>query len=422
MGCHSLGVERKEATLSLGLPVHLVPQHVRRALARAAHVVALVCIVAGALVTVSLQSQLPSRVLWPALIAFGIMVAALWYVDRERTVVSALAYLAVGSICVYWVTLIAMTQFPGETRSDTFVLSMAKVAVIMVGGVGAGALSGTVWTAAGGLLAGVGTAAATWQTGGGFMVDATAVAAVFLFIVVQLGLEFGRNRRRSAQPSLHRAARDEQLSAMRYRIEAKAAAVMHDTVLNHLAAIATATDGPLAPALREQMERDLEVLVGEEWLLDAESGTHDEARTEWMQSRLYRAVEDVRVLGLNVQVSGELSAVSRLGVERSTAVALATKQCLVNVLKHAGTDRAELVVYGSEREVSVMVIDAGKGFSEAETGADRLGLRQSVRRRIENVGGTVQVWSTPGRGTSVMIRVPALEPEVVVGGGVADEQ
>ena len=54
-----------------------------------------------------------------------------------------------------------------------------------------------------------------------------------------------------------------------------------------------------------------------------------------------------------------------------------------------------------------MVIDAGKGFFEAETGADRLGLRQSVRRRIENVGGTVRVWSTPGRGTSVMIRVPA---------------
>jgi signal transduction histidine kinase len=56
-----------------------------------------------------------------------------------------------------------------------------------------------------------------------------------------------------------------------------------------------------------------------------------------------------------------------------------------------------------------MVIDTGKGFSEEETGSDRLGLRQSVRRRIEAVGGTVQVWSTPGKGTSVMIRVPAGE-------------
>lgn len=201
---------------------------------------------------------------------------------------------------------------------------------------------------------------------------------------------------------------------MRYRIEAKAAAVMHDTVLNHLAAIGAAPDGPLNPSLRDQVERDLQVLIGEEWLLDADTDTREDARAEWVQSRLFKAVDEARELGLLVEVSGELSAVSRLGAERSGAVAQAAKQCLVNVLKHAGTDRAEVVVYGSEREVSVMIIDAGKGFSEDEMGADRLGLRQSVRRRIENVGGTVQVWSTPGRGTSVMIRVPALAPEVVV--------
>ena len=400
--------------MSIGLPVHLVPHHVRRGLSRAAHVVALVCISSGFLVTVSLQSQLPNRVLWPVLIAFGVMLAALWFVDRSRTVLFSVVYLAVGAVCVYWITLIAMTQFPGETRSDTFVLSMAKVAVIMVGGAGVSTLSGVLWSVGGFAVAGVATALASWQTGGGFAFDFTAIAAAVIVIALQLGLAVGRSARRNAQPSLHRAARDEQLSAMRYRIEAKAAAVMHDTVLNHLAAIAAAGDGPINPALRSQVERDLEVLIGEEWLLDADPGAHDGARTEWMQSRLFRAVDDVRQLGLDVQVSGELAAVSRLGVERSTAVALAAKQCLVNVLKHAGTDRAELVVYGSEREVSVMVIDAGAGFSEAETGSDRLGLRQSVRRRIENVGGTVQVWSTPGRGTSVMIRVPALEPEVVV--------
>lgn len=405
--------------MSLGLPVHLVPHRLRRALNRAQHVVALVCIISGALVTLSLQSQLPSRVLWPALIAFGVMGGALWFVDRKRTLFSSLAYLVVGSVCVYWITLIAMTQFSSDTRSDTFALSMAKVAVVMVGGAGVSAISGIAWNLSGFAFAGLATAVASWQTGGGFAFDLTAIAAIALIIALQIGLEMGRTARSNAQPSLHRAARDEQLSAMRYRIEAKAAAVMHDTVLNHLAAIAIAADGPLNPVLRTQVERDLEVLVGEEWLLDAEPGTHDEARIEWMQSRLYRAVDDMRVLGLDVQVSGELSAVSRLGAERSAAVALATKQCLVNVLKHAGTDRAELVVYGSEREISVMIIDAGRGFSESETGSDRLGLRQSVRRRIENVGGTVQVWSTPGRGTSVMIRVPALAPEVVVRGSDA---
>jgi signal transduction histidine kinase len=65
-----------------------------------------------------------------------------------------------------------------------------------------------------------------------------------------------------------------------------------------------------------------------------------------------------------------------------------------------------------------MVVDTGKGFTEAETGIDRLGLRNSVRRRIEAVEGTVQVWSTPGRGTSIMIRVP-VETDVEVDDGEA---
>jgi signal transduction histidine kinase len=55
-----------------------------------------------------------------------------------------------------------------------------------------------------------------------------------------------------------------------------------------------------------------------------------------------------------------------------------------------------------------MVIDAGRGFSEHLVGSDRLGLRQSVRRRIESVSGEVRLWSTPGHGTSVLIQVPAL--------------
>src|SRR3954471_12546838 len=135
--------------MSLGLPGHLVPFHVRRGLSRAAHVVALVCILSGTLVSVSLQSQLPNRVLWPALIAFGVMLAALWFVDRTPTMASSVVYLAVGTVCVYWITLIAMTQFPGETRSDTFVLSMAKVALIMVGGAGVSTLSGILWALSG---------------------------------------------------------------------------------------------------------------------------------------------------------------------------------------------------------------------------------------------------------------------------------
>jgi hypothetical protein len=396
----------KDGIVSLGLPVHLVPHHVRRASAKAAHAVALVCILIGVFAVIAIQSQLPDRILWPALIAFALMLVALWQVDRHRTPIYSAAYLLVGSACVYWISVVAMSEFPGAQLSDNFVLSMSKVALVMVGGAGVRTLTAIGWSVGGALVAGFATFVAARQTGSVFVIDGTAIAAVCLFAAAQVGLTLTRMRGRSAQPNLHRAARDEQLSAMRYRIEVKAAAVMHDTVLNHLAAIATAPVGEIQQSLRGQIDRDLEVLVGEEWLLDAEGAHDQQTHADWRTSPLFKAVEESRQLGLEVDVSGDLAAVSRLGLERATAVALACKQCLVNVSRHAGTDRAELVVYGSDREVSVMVIDTGKGFSEEETGSDRLGLRQSVRRRIENVGGSVQVWSTPGKGTSVMIRVP----------------
>jgi signal transduction histidine kinase len=109
-----------------------------------------------------------------------------------------------------------------------------------------------------------------------------------------------------------------------------------------------------------------------------------------------------------------------LDAERDTAAGLAVKQCLVNVLRHAQVEHAEVVIIGAEQEISIMVIDSGRGFSEEHVGVDRLGLRQSVRRRIESVGGGVKLWSTPGRGTSIMLRLPAssvsTEPATVPNG------
>jgi signal transduction histidine kinase len=380
---------------------------VRRAYTKAVHAVALVCLLIAMFAVVAVQAEYHDRVLWPALIAYGVMLASLWALDRNRSGFYAGAYLVIGAACIYWISIVAMTQFPGRAMSDTFVLSMAKVALVMVGGVGVRMLTAIAWSAGGLVVAGAATSIATRQTGSTFVLDATPICAFVLIVLLQVGLSLSRTRSRVAQPSLHRAERDEHLSAMRYRIELKAAAVMHDTVLNHLAAIANARDGELDPALRDQIDRDLEVLVGEEWLLDTEGAADQHTHVEWRSSRLFRAVEEARELGLSVEVSGDVAAVSRFTPERSVAVALAIKQCLVNVLKHADTDSAELVVYGTDDDVSLMVIDTGKGFSETDLGPDRLGLRQSVRRRIENVGGSVQVWSTPGKGTSVMIRVPA---------------
>ena len=236
-----------------------------------------------------------------------------------------------------------------------------------------------------------------------------------VLIILLLIVTLSQNGVRRLQSDLHRAARDDEFANLRYGIEATSAAVMHDTVLGHLAAIANAPYGAMSDQLQRVIKRDLEVLVGEEWLSTASADADVNSRTDWQNTPLLTAITEARALGLAVEITGDLPALTRMDPQGAAALGPAVKQCLVNVINHSGTMQAEVAIFGSSNEVSVLVVDAGKGFDEAETGADRLGLRQSVRRRVELVSGTVQVWSTPGLGTSVMIRVPTAQSETLAG-------
>ena len=398
--------------MSLGLLGHLAPHSESRAFARASHVIALSCLVAAELLLAGLQQARPGTILWPSMIALLPIFAALWLVEHYRTWFFSVAYLIVGAASMYWFVLAGTSQFPGEATTDSYALTLPKIALIMVGGSGLGAWRVVGWSTLG-LAAGEGaTLLAAAQTGAHIVPDITALAVYAIAAVLLALIGINRARVQRAKPSLQRAARDEHLSDIRHRIELRAAAMLHDTILNHLAAVAAAPDGELRADLRRRIGRDLEVLVGEEWLVDGDTAEDVTESADWIASKLFRAIDEARDLGLQVALTGDHNAVARLDTTRQNAVALAVKQCLVNVIKHAGTDSAEVVVYGAEREVSVMIIDGGKGFSERETSVDRLGLRQSVRKRIETVGGTVQVWSTPGTGTSILIRLPATDAAI----------
>jgi signal transduction histidine kinase len=235
------------------------------------------------------------------------------------------------------------------------------------------------------------------------------VAAFTLFVGV-LGLRImsliASERNARVQQRLDRAAQDEELFLVREGVELRASALLHDTVLNNLAAISSSPAGPPSGQLRKGVQHDIEMLVREDWWGEAAKSVNATSSAEWQFSALNASIELMRDMGLAVDVTGDIEVIERLSVEQSATVALAVHQCLVNVMKHAETGKAELVLAESDQEVSVMVVDGGRGFVLANSHGDRLGLRQSVRRRIEAVGGSVRVWSTPGRGTSIVIRIP----------------
>ncbi|TBN55423.1 ATP-binding protein [Glaciihabitans arcticus] len=392
--------------MSLGFPIHLASHGVSWAYARACHVTAAVCLLLTIASTLLLQTAYPERLLWPTTLALLPMLAMLWLLAWRPSLAATVGYLLIGSASIFWFVLASSQLYPTATTTDTFIFTLPKVALILIGGVGSGVLPAAGWMFAAFVFGGFATVLGAMPSGMPARLDGTTIIVVALLGIVLALIAAGRTRVLAAGPGLYRAARDEHLSTVRQSLEIRAAAMLHDTVLGNLAAIAEAGDEQLPRKLREQIERDLSALVGEEWLLGhGESAA--ETSTVWTTSRLAKVIDEIGARGLTIDVSGDLSALSRLAVDGATAVALAVRQCLVNVVDHAGTDRAEVVLYGSESDVSVMVVDAGVGFVIGETGSDRLGLRHSVRSRIEGVGGSVQLWSTPGRGTSVLIRVPA---------------
>ncbi|WP_426506609.1 MacS family sensor histidine kinase [Dactylosporangium sp. McL0621] len=95
----------------------------------------------------------------------------------------------------------------------------------------------------------------------------------------------------------------------------------------------------------------------------------------------------------------------------STELTAAVQAALDNVHRHAGPTAHAWVLLEDEGDaVRVTVRDDGVGFTPdrlteaAEAG--RLGVAQSMRGRIADLGGTTEIYSRPGRGTEVEFYVP----------------
>lgn len=392
----------------VGLPAHLAPAVMGDSVSRACHAIAATVLAAASVLLIVNQFVSPETLLWPALLSLVPMLVLLVVVARARTTSAHLAYLIVGSAALFWYAVTLVAQVPAVQASDAFSMSLPKIALIMVGSTVVGPRRGLLWSAAGFVLGELTTQLATWQAGGSLRLDVTTLLAFVLVATITGYAEAARGRARRAQPRLHRAALEQQLQGIRLDIERQAAALVHDTVLGHLAAISAASPGELPAATARVMAVDLETLGGGEWLAPP-PGTAPEAVAAvdgWERSRLHDVVSRARATGLDVVTTGDVSAVSRLAPAAAEALGLAVGQCLVNVARHSGTDRAEVVVYGDGSELAVMVIDDGVGFDPSAVAADRLGLTNSVHARMARVGGQTQVWSSRGSGTSVVLRVP----------------
>ena len=178
--------------------------------------------------------------------------------------------------------------------------------------------------------------------------------------------------------------------AMRARMS-----LLHHTALNTLNAIA------LTPRMSsdDQRRRCVEDARRLEESTETEPGG-----MQPLLPALHRVVARAATTGVTVALETHGDPVETCDLPAGALDALcgSLDEALLNVGKHAGVDRARLTVTVSTSAVSAVVTDEGVGF-DPQTTERRHGLRYSVEGRMSGVGGSTQVTSAPGLGTSVTL-------------------
>jgi two-component system, NarL family, sensor histidine kinase UhpB len=94
-----------------------------------------------------------------------------------------------------------------------------------------------------------------------------------------------------------------------------------------------------------------------------------------------------------------------LSPDAQVVVYRVAQEALVNASRHSGASRIEVSLEPHDSRVRLEVSDNGSGFAFADEGKG-LGL-SGMRERALLVGGSLDIDSRPGKGTSVVLEVPA---------------
>lgn len=352
--------------------------------------------------------------LWLPLACIAGMLVLLGISGWQPTTATRVMFLVGGAALslVYEVSLLAAD--PTLNDDASFVLNRPAMILAFAGVSTLRPLVGAVWSCTGYVLAFVTAAAASAIAGVQFVPGWGPTIAFVVYAGCYLALVAVRATQNRQIPDLARLEEDTRRLSIENQFEQRAAAIVHDTVLSDLTAIMN-TDGPLDERARNRFRADVATLSDSAWLRESAEPSTVAPLDAVLRNALEALVTDFQWRGLSVDVTGDSHEVIRVSPEAASSLVLAVRACLDNVLDHAHTASAELVVSTTTESVTVMVIDHGVGFDPKLIADDRLGLRSSVVARIRAHGGSVRVWSTPGSGTSVLISVPGADFEATSG-------
>ena len=203
--------------------------------------------------------------------------------------------------------------------------------------------------------------------------------------------------------------RERELSARLAERESLARAI-HDSVLQSLALVhkkgkELARTGDVSSEEVEQLAKLAEEQEAELRALILREPQAPPVGRASLRNALETVARDMGEVKVAVSATGPIW-MPRHSVDELQA---AVRQGLENVIQHAEASQATVFAEEDDGEVSVSIRDDGKGFTYDEgllVKDGKVGILRSMKGRAEDLGGSMNVMSAPGKGTEVEFRVP----------------
>ena len=97
--------------------------------------------------------------------------------------------------------------------------------------------------------------------------------------------------------------------------------------------------------------------------------------------------------------------------ERNTAIFRILQETLTNVARHAEATEVKIFLQQNIDQIELHVVDNGKGITQEQlSNPNSFGLL-GIRERVTIFGGTITITGVPGKGTTVIVRIPVGDQE-----------
>lgn len=269
-----------------------------------------------------------------------------------------------------------------------------------------------VWNEAGATLD-FNIAPAYYQTNW-FLALCIAAASMVLYLFYGLRLKQAAQRIRSSM---------EARLAERERI----ARDLHDTLLQSVQGLilkfnALATRMPDRDPVRHEMEKTLDYAdqvlgEGRDRVRSLRSATVSVGQLPAAFQRVVEEFSRDSTAALKTIVEGSVRELHPMILEESYSIG---REAIINALQHSQCRNIEVEFIYDSREFRLRICDDGRGIDPVilEDGgrAGHWGL-QGMRERAQRIGGQLELWSRPGSGTEVELKVPGATAYLSADGG-----